>query len=107
MTKLITAVLLTTALSFNVLANEQCGEEDKNIIAMQERNLHHGALKTSSFLAYTRITVGSAGMVYAVVNSATGIGLLSFVVFLGGALDIYINSENDEVIEKLTEKLCT
>lgn len=105
MKKLITALLLT-ALTFDALANEQCGEEEKNIIAMQEKSLHHGSVRTNSIMAYTRITIGSTGMIYAVVNSVTGIGLLSFVVFLGGALDIYINDENDEIIEKLTEKLC-
>ena len=107
MKKLITAVLLTITLSFNVLASEQCGDEDKKIIAMQERNLYHGGGRTSSIMAYARITIGSTGMIYGVINSATGIGLLSFVVFLGGALDIYINSENDEIIEKLTNSLCS
>lgn len=104
--KILLIALLTIAISFNVSANGECGEEEKNIIAMQEKSLHHGGVRTSSIMAYTRITIGSAGMVYAVVNSATGIGLLGFVVFLGGALDIYINGENDEVIDKLTKKLC-
>ena len=106
MKKLITAVLLTTALSSNVLASEQCSDEDKKIVAMQEKSLYHGGGRTSSIMAYARITIGSTGMIYGVINSATGIGLLSFVVFLGGALDIYINSENDEIIEKLTKSLC-
>ena len=106
MKKLITTVLLTTALSFNVLASEKCGDEEIQIIAMQEKSLYYGGEKTSYVLAYTRVTIGSAGMLYAVVNSASGIAFFGFVVFLGGALDIYINSENDEKIEKLTEKLC-
>ena len=106
MKKLITTVLLTTALSFNVLANEKCGDEETKIIAMQEKSLYYGGEKTSYFLAYTRVTIGSGGLIYAAVNSASGIAFFSFVVFLGGALDIYINSENDEIIEQLTEKLC-
>jgi hypothetical protein len=106
MKKLITAIL-AIAISFNVLANEQCTDEQNQIIAMQERSLNQGTIRNSSVLAYVRITAGSSAMIYAVVNSATGIGLLGFVIFLGGSLDIYINSENDEEIEKLTKNLCT
>jgi hypothetical protein len=106
MKKLIIIVLLTTALSFNVLANEKCGDEDLQIIAMQEKSLYYGGERTSSILAYTRASIGSGGLVYAAVNSTPGVAFFSFVVFLGGALDIYINSGNDEIIEQLTEKLC-
>jgi len=44
--------------------------------------------------------------VYALVNSATGIGLLSAVIFVGGSLDIYINSKNDKELDNLEERLC-
>ena len=104
---LITAVLLLTAISFTASANKQCGEEEKKIIEMQERSLNQGTVRRSSLMAYARIAVGSSGIIYAVVNSATGIGLLSFVIFIGGSLDIYINSETDESLDKLKEKLCT
>lgn len=106
MKKLITTILLTVVLSFNVLANEVCDDEEIQIIAMQEKSLYYGGEKTSYLLAYTRVTIGSAGLIYAAVNSTPGIAFFSFVVFLGGALDIYINSENDKKIEQLTEKLC-
>ncbi len=106
MKKLLTIVLLTTSLSFNVLANEECGYEENQIIAMQEKSLYYGGEKTSYILAYTRVTLGTAGMIYAAVNPTPGIAFFSFVVFLGGALDIYINSGNDAIIEKLIEKLC-
>ncbi|WP_019028134.1 hypothetical protein [Colwellia piezophila] len=105
--KLITSVLLTTVLSFNVLANESCDNEASKIIAMQEKSLYYGGERTNDVLAYTRVTLGSAGMIYGVISSATGIGFFGFVVFLGGALDIYLNGENDEIIEKLTKNLCS
>lgn len=106
MRRLITTVLLTTALSFNVLASQECNDEEIEILKMQEKNLYFGGERTSSLLAYTRATIGSGGLVYAAVNSASGIAFFSFVVFLGGALDIYINSENDAKMIQLTERLC-
>jgi len=106
MNKLITALIITL-LSFNAAASEQCGEEEQRIIAMQERNLNHGTERRSTFMAYARVTIGSTGIIYGLVNSATGVGLLSFVMFVGGSLDIYINSKNDEELDKLGERLCT
>jgi len=106
MNKLITVVMII-ALSFNASASEQCTDEQDQIIAMQEKSLNQGTVRRNSIMAYVRLTVGSSAIVYGVVNSATGIGFLGFVVFLGGALDIYINTENDELIEELTKKLCT
>jgi len=106
MKKLITVVILI-ALSFNTSASEQCSEEDKEIIEMQERSLNGGTVRRSTLMAYARLTVGSSGIIYALVNSATGIGLLSAVIFVGGSLDIYINSQNDEELDKLEERLCT
>jgi len=106
MNKLITAVLIAF-LSFNAVAIDQCGEEEKRIIAMHEKSLNQGTQRRSTLMAYTRITIGSTGMIYGLVNSATGIGLLSFVIFLGGSLDIYINGKNDEELDKLEERLCT
>jgi len=106
MNKLIITVIILV-LSFNASASEQCTDEQEQIIAMQERSLNQGTVRRSSILAYVRITVGSSAIAYAVVNSAPGIGFFGLVVFLGGALDIYINTENDELIEELTEKLCT
>ncbi len=106
MNKLITAVIIIFSLSFTATASEQCGEEEKRIIEMQERILNHGTVRRSSTMAYARITVGSTGIIYALVNSATGVGFFSFVIFLGGSLDIYINSKNDEQVDKLKERLC-
>lgn len=104
--KLIIAVIITF-LSFNATASEQCGEEEKKIIAMQERSLNQGTERRSTFMAYARVTMGSTGIIYGLINSATGVGLLSFVIFIGGSLDIYINSKNDKELDKLEERLCT
>jgi len=106
MNTIITAVLFAILFSFNVSANEQCDDEEKKIITMIEKNLYQGGARRSSAIAYIRITVGSSAMIYAVVNSATGIGLLGFVVFIGGALDVYINSSNDEKIEQSIKRIC-
>jgi len=106
MNKLITALIITL-LSFNTAASEQCGEEERRIIKMQERSLNQGTERRSTLMAYARVTIGSTGIIYGLINSATGVGLLSFVVFVGGSLDIYINSKNDEQLDKLEERLCT
>jgi len=106
MNKLITALIII-ALSFNASASEQCGAEAKSIIDMQEKSLNHGTVRRSSVMAYARLSIGSTGIIYALVNSATGVGLLSFVIFVGGSLDIYINSKHDEELDKLKKRLCT
>jgi hypothetical protein len=103
--KLMIAIILV-GLSFNTSAIEQCGEEERKIIEMQERSLNQGTVRRSSIMAYARVTIGSTGMIYALVNSATGIGLLSAVIFVGGTLDIYINGKNDNELDKLEERLC-
>ncbi len=106
MNKLITAIIVIT-LSFNAIASKKCGKEEREIIEMQERSLNHGTVRGSSTLAYARITIGSTGIIYAVVNTVSGLGALSFVLFLSGSLDIYINSKNDERLDKLKERLCS
>jgi len=106
MNKLITALIII-ALSFNASASEQCSEESKNIIRMQEKSLNYGTARGSSAMAYARTTIGTTGVVYALVNSATGLGFFSFVIFIAGSMDIYINSKNDEQLDKLKERLCT
>jgi hypothetical protein len=104
--KLITAVILII-LPFNTIASGQCDEEAREIIKMQEKSLNHGTVGRSTTMAYVRITVGASGIIYALVNSATGIGLLSALVLVGGSLDIYLNSKNAKVLDKLEERLCT
>jgi len=106
MNKLITTLIITL-LSFNAAASEQCGDEELRIIAMQEKSLNQGTERRSTLMAYARLTIGSTGIIYGLVNSATGVGLLSFVIFVGGSLDIYINSKNDEELDKLEKRLCT
>jgi len=105
-TKLITAIILIV-FSFNTSASGQCNEEAREIIKMQEKSLNHGTVARSTTMAYVRVTIGSSGIIYAIVNSATGIGLLSALIFVGGSLDIYLNSKNDKVLDKLEKRLCT
>lgn len=105
MNKLVIAIILI-ALSFNTLASEQCGVEEERTIKMLEKNLNQGTVSRSSTMAYARITVGTAGMIYGLLNTATAVGLLSAVIFIGGSMDIYINRENDKKIDELEERLC-